>query len=369
MAKLNVLVHVIFNVLYALLLLNTGVNMFFPLMILKTIGVPGINQLLYKIMMLVRIYSNYLVLRILGIKMKIYKDKSMPPKKSNSESVLVKSNHLCELDPLFVGVLFGRVLPNNLHTTAFVKHSVRYYPLINYPLIGNDTIFVQNHNKEKNDSQHKYIVKKLKNRDNQLILIFPEGTTYCEKIKNYRESKSKERNTPTYNNLLIPKTNGLHLIHKSVEVDDDFYVVMKFVKREEHHEPSLNGLFKGHTPGEVHIFVKKRQELCKSLMEPENRLLFNKSVYNDFDEVDQILDKSVDEWAKEFKNEEVKILWSESLIFYVLTLLSGLTVYSLFTNRYYIYYFLLANLYYYLSGVFEMSNIKKMEKKIYKKLS
>jgi hypothetical protein len=243
------------------------------------------------------------------------------------------------------------------HIVSFVKHTLRFYPFINSLLLSSGSIFVQNKNTQQNVGQHQYIANKLKSTGSthkKTVLIFPEGTTYSDKVKKYREDNAEKHGTPTFKNLLIPKTNGLHLIRKYSGVGDEFNVAIKFVNRKPTDDPNLIGLLKGESPKEVHLLMTRRvNAFDNNNLAIENRHLFDKDVYECFGKMDGLLSQSPDEWSTDYQRTEVRPSWETILWSVLYGFLSFKTIQFIFTNKYVMIYSLLSLVFFYIAALFE----------------
>jgi len=301
--------------------------------------------------------SHLMVIWLLGTKVYIYKEKDLPDGFVYSDTILMTANHLSELDPMYISILYDRYFGSKSHIVSFVKHTLRFYPFINSLLLSSGSIFVQNKNTQQNVGQHSYIANKLRTAGSthkKTVLIFPEGTTYSDKVKKYREDNSEKHGTPTFKNLLIPKTNGLHLIRKHSGVGDEFNVAMKFINRKVGDDPSLIGLLKGETPKEVHLLLTRRANPFDSNnMAIENRHLFDKDVYESFGKMDNLLSQSPIEWSNSYDRTEVKPSWETILWSLLYGFISFKAIQLIFTNRYFMVYSLLSLVFFYIAALFE----------------
>ena len=301
--------------------------------------------------------SHILVVWVLGVKIYVYKHKNLSDGFKYSDTILLTANHLSELDPMYIGIMYDFYFKSKSHITSFVKQTLRFYPLINSLLLSSDTIFVENKNTQQNRLQHIYITNKLQTDEykNRTVLIFPEGTTYSQKVKEYRESNAIKNNTPVYNNLLIPKTNGLHLIRKNANIGDEFNIVMKFISRKDNDDHNLAGILQGQTPKEVHLMlIKNDEKFDDKIMEIENRHLFDNYVFDSFSKMDKILDKNITTWSiGDYVKTLVKPSWESIFwsLFYILILLTIIPL--IFTNKYIASYTLLSIIFFYIMAFLE----------------
>lgn len=301
--------------------------------------------------------SHILVVWLLGVQIYVYKHKNLLDGFKYSDTILLTANHLSELDPMYIGIMYDYYFKSKSHITSFVKQTLRFYPLINSLLLSSDTIFVENKNTQQNRLQHIYITNKLQTDEykNRTVLIFPEGTTYSQKVKEYRESNAIKNNTPVYNNLLIPKTNGLHLIRKNANIGDEFNIVMKFISRKDNDDHNLAGILHGQTPKEVHLMlIKNDEKFDDKIMEIENRHLFDNYVFDSFSKMDKVLDKNITTWSiGDYVKTLVKPSWESIFwsLFYILILL--IVIPLMFTNRYVASYTILSIIFFYIMAFLE----------------
>jgi 1-acyl-sn-glycerol-3-phosphate acyltransferase len=135
-------------------------------------------------------------------------DFSCPDKVKNDGNILLISNHPKMHDMMYLCKFIQKFPEHNL--IIFVKKSLE-----NIPLIGN-TIKNIHITLERNIQKDKEtIINKLEQISNDgkkyILLIFPEGTTYCkETIQSFRED---------YKSVLRPKLGGLSLIKQYYKYD------------------------------------------------------------------------------------------------------------------------------------------------------
>ena len=344
---LFILAHVVTLVLSSMILC--------PLYFVKLVGLWNTSRLIDYHIFTVQYTSHLLVLWLLGIKVYLYKERNLPDGFRYGDTILLTANHLSELDPMFIGIMYQHFFRSKSHITSFAKHTLRFYPFINSLLLANDTIFVENKNKQQNKGQHVYIADKLKTDvyPKRTILIFPEGTTYSEKVKNYREDNAKKNGTPTFEQLLVPKTNGLHLIRKHSNVKEEYNVVMKFINRKNGDDPNLGGLLKGESPKEVHVLMTRQKEFDSGTLDIENRHLFDNYVYDTFRQMDANLQMKLGDWESIYQKTEVKPSWETICWSLIYAFLSFITFWCVFTNGYMMIYSGLSILFFYIAALLE----------------
>jgi 1-acyl-sn-glycerol-3-phosphate acyltransferase len=127
---------------------------------------------------------------------------------NDKDDYLIISNHISEIDYIFI-LCLQSFKDNICKLTIVLKNSLRYiFFSLGWACWLNDFIFVKrNYAKDK-----KYILEKMKKLKDKNILIFPEGTIYCDstylKNKNYCE----KNNIKCLDYLLNPKFKGIELI-------------------------------------------------------------------------------------------------------------------------------------------------------------
>ena len=136
---------------------------------------------------------------------------------NNNNKLLVILNHPKILDGLFV---YNYLI--NKYPEHFVLFIIKK-ELINIPLIGK---FIHNNFicLERNLNRDKpYLIEQINkymNIHNKLIIvIFPEGTTFCKETKQKSDNWCNKNNYEKYNNLLCPRISGTKIIYDTFKPD------------------------------------------------------------------------------------------------------------------------------------------------------
>ena len=272
-----------------------------------------------------------------GIELYAYKEKDTKLLFKNNAVII--PNHLSELDSMYMGALYSDILPQDYKVITFAKNTIRFYPFIGWITLVYDTIFVQNRNSSPNFDQHNYIEKKLQGENNnnfkKNIIIFIEGTTYSKKVKDNREFFN---NQISYRNLLIPKTNGLYMIHKNIDIDNEIYITLKFEGNYKIEEYTMMGLLKGKKPKSVHMFVDTKPYV-KNPKLLFDREAYNNEVYENFRSIDNKLDNDINYWKNNYDSIKLGVKFSDILYFLIFIISTGYTVDGLINSGFYRLYF------------------------------
>jgi len=270
-----------------------------------------------------------------GTKIYVYWDKKI----NINESVVTLTNHLSELDPIYIGTIFSKYYPKNYTLIPIVKHTLRFYPIIGQTLLAGGCIFVQNHNRKPNKNQHIYIKNKLvsNNGNKKNVMIFPEGATYDKNIKIRREKYVTEHD---YKTVMPPKTTGYSLIMENCgKIKKNIYLSMKFVNgkgnEEISNEYNLIGMLKGVVPKEVHIHMRE-VDVSKYNCREE----YKNSLYNEFKKVDNTVSTETKEWKNKYKCEELTVNYWDIGIFLFCIAQIYTMFYLLITSGLYTIYFI-----------------------------
>lgn len=352
--------HYIYLLMYALFLISACLNLVFPIYLLKFLNIYKkqctsiITLILYKLQSAL----TTILITVGDTKIWIYEKKNKKINKENFErSIVTISNHVSQIDPLYMGALFNHIYPSKYQNVVFSKHGVRFYPFIGWLIIANDAIFVFNDNKKPNLNQYNYIKNKLKNNasTNKNILIFMEGSAFNENIKKRREEHEIYKDLH-YNNILIPKTTGLHLIESTCDISKELHVTMKY----DHCKCKgwtcgINKMLKGLKPESVHMFIEE----VDVQKDPKNRQNFDKMIYDDFKIIDKRLDSNIFEWGEHYDRYKIP-LDSQKISSFIIYLLLGIyTVYKLITSWSYIVYALIVIIFFSFRAYIEHNDIKK----------
>ncbi len=141
---------------------------------------------------------------IYGFNQKLYKTGEF---KSSDKIDIIISNHLDFSDFMYVTILLKLINNKQIH---FVLAKDLLFKICHSGLITHysDYFFVnRDYDKDKN-----LIEDTIKNINNGVIIIYPEGATFNEKYNKISVKFCKENNLKPFNNLIYPKAKGLWLI-------------------------------------------------------------------------------------------------------------------------------------------------------------
>ena len=318
--------HYVYLIFYILFLIASCLNITFPIYFLKSLEIfnkkfmEKLTKLLQHNLIILQAGLTALLITIGDTDIWIYKNKIKLEKGKyddkdeeiefnlefpDNKSIVTLPNHVSQIDPLYIGVLFDCIYPqksfNNFQDIIFSKNDVRFYPLIGWFLLANDGIFVLNDKKNTHINQVPYITNKLKKGHNKRnYLIFMEGNTFSEKEKIKRE----KRKPLHYDNILIPRTKGLHLIQSNCDIDSQYYVSIKYehpINKDWSY--GIRKILKGIKPKSVHIHIEKK----KTIKNINDKNKFDENVYNDFRLIDNKLSLGIDEWKNLYDYKKVSL--------------------------------------------------------------
>ena len=273
-----------------------------PLTFLKKIGL-NTNKYIHMIFRDIGYFLGYFIPNFTPTKIKFYFNKDIPKEdfkngfNDDAKSVIIV-NHLNEIDPFFIGIFLDEFFDSSVRSSSFAKASIRWYPIIGWITMSIGNIFVKNHNKAQDKSQHVYIEKKIKDEaklnSSYNFHIFPEGTTFRKDIHDYRNQLDKREGgkIPEFKNVMVPRTQGLWLIEKSVPLEKEYYLGIKYIlpsNMKETEDGFLN-LVLAKIPSEVHIFIDKKVPIINQLKDKDNRIEFDELVISRFKELDNVLE-------------------------------------------------------------------------------
>lgn len=355
----------IFNNLFGYSLLNQTIsNIFF---IIYMLGVWCIESLMCQIIniLIIKMQSFVTVLlKFAGTDIFVYQEKGKHIKASLVKgSIVTIPNHLSELDTLYIGSLYNNYYPPIRSGKAFAKSAIRFYPFIGWLLLTSDVIFVQNRNKKSNLGQHAYIENKLKNNGDipSQTTIFIEGITFNEKVRLERNLGAEQLGSPTYDNVLVPRTTGIYLTEKNIDVRNEIYVSMKFTDAEgkpfdkKYYDMTIAQLFfGGHKPHQVHLLVRPKTYDGSDI---DSREKFNNRIFQNFKSIDETLSESLDQWSEKYDREKIGITFKDLLITFIILLHIIYSTYLLTNSLIYLMYFGMACVAYIIMGFLEHKNV------------
>lgn len=342
---MNNIRHLLFVVLYIFIHIGLTLNMIFPLYILKKLKIMRIfknkiSQMISKI-----IYYFQSVLRVLiyidNTELYIYHNEINI---DTNNKIITIPNHLSELDGLYIGPIYTKILPSQFKTISFVKSNIKYYPIIGWILMACDAIFVINKNKTPDNNQHEYIKKKIckDNYENKNYMIFIEGTIYNKNIKKYREENFNGFNF--YKNLMIPKTNGLYLLNKYDDIDYEIYTTIRYLDENDvdisfNETLSLKSLLFGNKPKQVHIMFEQKKNIFKKKDINETmKKKYDDYVYESFRHIDENLTKETLQWEKNYKKTKIYPSLIDIILFVLSIINSYIVIKYLISNKIYMFY-------------------------------
>ena len=334
--------HCLYLTIYLIAIIAYSINIF-PIFILrkfKRFDIPCTIIMGYMLMKFQSIVK--LAMLVGGIELYVYKEKDTELLFKNN--VVVLPNHLSELDSMYLGSLYSDIFPQDYKVITMPKKSIRYYPFIGWITLAHDAIFVQNNNTEPNKGQYGYIEKKLQIENNNSfrknIIIFIEGTTFSETVKKRREFFNESL---SYNNLLIPRTTGLHMVHSNVDIDGETYITMRFKGDHKIEDYTIVNSFLGIKPKSVHMFLDTKPYV-KDVELLKDRQTFDNNVYNNFRTIDEKLDES--DWTTKYDCTKLSMNFGDLLYFMVFMVVGGYTIGGLLWSGNYRLYFGIVSLVY-----------------------
>ena len=320
--------HYLYIITYLTAIIVYSVNYCFPFYVLKKI--KSLNEFCKRVLQIMLVKFQSVVkcsMFIGGIDLYVYTKKG-----TNlvfGDNAVIISNHLSELDSMFLGALYTDIFPSCYKIITFAKDAIRFYPFIGWITLAHDTIFVQNRNKVPNKGQYNYIETKLQEENNnefkKNIIIFIEGTTFDKRVKKQRELFNGESLNVSYNNVLIPKTTGLHMIHSNVDINGEIYVTLRFEGNYEIEEYTMSSLLCGKKPSSVHMIVDT-QPYVKDMGLLNNREKYNEIVYEKFKSIDAKLDDDTNTWNEKYNSTKLSLQFMD-ILYFVLFLISGYYMY------------------------------------------
>ncbi len=126
-------------------------------------------------------------------------------KKTDKIDIII-SNHINTLDYVINAGIIREFDDRNTYTV--MKKSEMFTPGLGFTLTESGYIFLN----RKLEDDIENISNSIKNINNSVIVIMPEGTRYTKEKKELAEQYSKDNNLPIFKNTLFPKMKGLWII-------------------------------------------------------------------------------------------------------------------------------------------------------------
>jgi 1-acyl-sn-glycerol-3-phosphate acyltransferase len=132
------------------------------------------------------------------------------------EKVLVLSNHPTSLDFLYL-VLWAKKY-NRLDSLYFIaKEGIGNIPLVGSYIKKTQCLVSKDFEKDKVNIID--FCKRLSEKQNYILVIFPEGTTFYPDSQFKSKIFSYNNNKPVFDNVLYPRHRGLELILQNLTID------------------------------------------------------------------------------------------------------------------------------------------------------
>ncbi len=257
--------------------------------------------------------SSFFYHNILGIPMYIYGDDISQEKGTN----LFIMNHRSSLDFLFfISLLTQCADPEK--TKIVLKSILKYVPGMGWTTYVNDfPLLNRSFTKDIN-----YLQNIGKNKDDQNLLIFPEGTRYTPKKRDSSNLFSKNKNYPTFNNVLLPKSKGTFEIFKSLiknnSLNKVYDLTIKFEGIEKGKAYTVSDLICKDNIKSIHVHVNKISPY--SIPIEENN--FRKWLHKIFINKDVLLDLDLKNWSRVYKRKKISkksnFIWFNLLLILVI---------------------------------------------------
>lgn len=151
---------------------------------------------------------------ILGCHLNIINSNSKELQLKNK--ILLISNHPTTLD--FIYIIHWARRYNRVKDLRFIaKQSLENIPIFGKYIKISQCLISRDFEKDKNNIIE--FCKKLSEKSNYILVIFPEGTTLYPESKHKSLYFSTTNNKPIFNNVLYPRHKGLELILKNLLIE------------------------------------------------------------------------------------------------------------------------------------------------------
>jgi len=248
---------------------------------------------------------------------------------NDNDQYMIISNHISEID--YIYILCLQSFKDQLcKLTIVLKNSLRYiFFSLGWACWLNDFIFV----KRNYDKDKKYIDKKLNNLVDKNILIFPEGTIYCDSTYDKNLKFCKQNDIKPLKYLLNPKIKGIELIknHTKNKLYDMTiqYDTMPYINRKISEYTILNIVKYDLFPLNVYINIKKYNNIDLNEENIKNIFIAKDNYIKNFNENKKL------KYIKLVPN-------NKDIINGIFTLFNSIIgIYLLFYTNFYTYYVLI----------------------------
>jgi 1-acyl-sn-glycerol-3-phosphate acyltransferase len=159
-------------------------------------------------------------------------------KQSDKVDIII-SNHLNTLDYINYSSIFNEY--DNRNLLIILKKEELFTIGAGVILSGGGDIYL---NRKLEDDKHN-ISNSVKNINNSVIVIMPEGTRYTDEKKKIAQQYSKDNNLPIFKNTLFPKMKGLWIIVNELKKQNRLGNIIDFtLKIDNNVGHQLNSLLK-----------------------------------------------------------------------------------------------------------------------------
>uniref|UniRef100_A0A7S0MU81 1-acylglycerol-3-phosphate O-acyltransferase n=1 Tax=Pyramimonas obovata TaxID=1411642 RepID=A0A7S0MU81_9CHLO len=221
--------------------------------------------------------SLYIIEHFNGTKVKLYGELPLA-----SDSVLVLSNHKCDLDYTYLWSAIARVDPRRIGLfKAVLKEAIKYVPVFSWGLKASGFLFLSRTWETDRIHIKKWAQAMGRDKIPMYLVLYPEGTRYTERRKVKSDEIAKEKGMPLFESeLLLPRTKGLVLLVQCISsyvtciLDMTIAYAKKdgtLLKGSEMGTSVLKKVASGQSPmATVHIHFKRHQ--MKDLPPEEDKL-------------------------------------------------------------------------------------------------
>lgn len=260
-----------------------------------------------------------------------------------SNKILALSNHPRILDGFFLYYYLDKLFPT--HKIIFVIKK----KLIQLPIIGstlkNNCLYI-----ERNFKNDQFLIEKQINfymslYSKIIIVIFPEGTTYCKETNFLSDTYCKNNNMKKFNNILCPRYKGTELINDIFKpdliIDNTIYYLDDIQNKKTIYESDILNLEQVHrckiiTNNITNNKINKTN-LYKLWYEKDNILT---TEYNNIQNINEIINKYYSINSNLIKKNELMYQTSKLFLllalpsYYIHGLFYGLNVLIVFITSY-----------------------------------
>lgn len=175
----------------------------------------------------------------------------------SSSSILMVSNHICAMDTVLLGMV-SNALGKNARFIA--KDRLKWVPVLGWGMYLSDYLFIKRSWAVDAERIKQWCFNQ---KTGTSLIIYPEGTRYTEKKREYSVNYSRKNNLPVFKNVLYPRTKGYIQCISSLQnppFSTLINVTIFYLENGKHTvPPSIIACMMRRVPGVFKVIVEKKE--------------------------------------------------------------------------------------------------------------